>query len=273
MRNIVVPLIAATHSPNRSELTRSLGSCSQLNNKLDIINTYTTPCDKTKFTTCFAYSAYLKDRNAMVIVFRGTTSLSQFIDEGISFFFLPKVPFNVTKGVVDQYYLHAFYALWNQGMREDVQKFILEKRHVKLWFFGHSLGGGLASIASSYVAKTFKLHQSRTKLVTFGMPRIGDIDLAEAHDELVPDSWRIEHRKDPIPSLPPRTFPKDQNRGSFHHTTEIWYPDGMARGARFEIGTRPDTTVGRSVFPFNFDDHKTYFNVAIDDWWKNGCVA
>uniref|UniRef100_A0A1I7T7J4 Lipase_3 domain-containing protein n=1 Tax=Caenorhabditis tropicalis TaxID=1561998 RepID=A0A1I7T7J4_9PELO len=241
MRNTVLPLIAATHAPSYDK------------------------------TTCFAYSAYLKDRNAMVLSFRGTTTLFQLIDEGISFFLHPKIQFNVTKGVVDGYYLNAFYDLWNKGIKVDVERILREKEGVKIWFFGHSLGGGLASIASSYVAKTYELDGSRTKLVTFGMPRIGDIDLAEAHDQLVPDSWRIEHSKDPIPALPPRTFPDDIDKGSFHHNTEIWYPHGMALGANFEIGSRPDTTVGRSVFPFNIEDHFTYFNVYLESWYRTGC--
>ncbi|CAL2044318.1 unnamed protein product [Caenorhabditis brenneri] len=220
MRNTVLPLVAATHAPTYEKLSRSLDTCFRDNDQIEVINAYEIFCDETQITTCFAYSAYLKDRNAMVLVFRGTTTLFQLIDEGISFFLHPKIQFNVTKGVVDGYYLNAFYALWNKGMRNDVEMILNEKKDVKVWFFGHSLGGGLASIASSYVAKTYEIDGSRTKLVTFGMPRIGDIDLAEAHDELVPDSWRIEHSKDPIPALPPRTFPDDIDKGSFHHNTE-----------------------------------------------------
>lgn len=158
----------------------------------------------------------------MVLVFRGTTTLFQLIDEGISFFLHPKVKFNVTSGVVDGYYLNAFYSLWEKGMKNDVERILEQKgAAVKFWFFGHSLGGGLASIASAYVAKTYELDASRSKLVTFGMPRIGDIELAQAHDQLVPDSWRIEHSKDPIPALPPRTFPDSIDKGSFHHKSEV----------------------------------------------------
>ncbi|ULT86823.1 hypothetical protein L3Y34_006506 [Caenorhabditis briggsae] len=268
MRKTVLPLIAATHAPDNQQLSASLESCFD---QIQVINSYEIFCDKTEITTCFAYSAYLKNQNAMVLVFRGTTTLFQLIDEGISFFLHPKIPFNVTKGVVDGYYLNAFYELWNKGIQKGVEKILEEEKDVKIWFFGHSLGGGLASIASSYVAKTYGLTGSRTKLVTFGMPRIGDIDLAEAHDELVSDSWRIEHSKDPIPALPPRTFPDDIDKGSFHHNTEIWYPHGMAHGANFEIGSRPDTTVGRSVFPFNIEDHFTYFNVYLESWYRTGC--
>ncbi|KAF1752694.1 hypothetical protein GCK72_019249 [Caenorhabditis remanei] len=271
MRETVLPLIAATHAPSYQKLSRSLDTCFGEDDNIEIINAYEIYCDETEITTCFAYSAYLKDRNAMVLVFRGTTTLFQLIDEGISFFLHPKVQFNVTKGVVDGYYLNAFYSLWEKGIQKDVEKILNEKQDMKMWFFGHSLGGGLASIASSYVAKTYGIDGSRTKLVTFGMPRIGDIDLAEAHDELVPDSWRIEHSKDPIPALPPRTFPDEIDKGSFHHNTEIWYPQGMALGANFKIGSAPDTTVGRSVFPFNIEDHFTYFNVYLESWYLKGC--
>uniref|UniRef100_A0A8R1E2H5 Lipase_3 domain-containing protein n=2 Tax=Caenorhabditis japonica TaxID=281687 RepID=A0A8R1E2H5_CAEJA len=269
MRQTVLPLIAATHSPDAPHLLSALESC--FHDQIEIINSYEIFCEDTEVTTCFGYSAYLKDRNALVLAFRGTTTLFQLIDEGISFFLHPKVEFNVTEGVVDSYYLNAFYKLWEKGMRNDVEKVMREKEDVKFWFFGHSLGGGLASIASSYVAKTYGLDTNRSKLVTFGMPRIGDIDLAQAHDELVPDSWRIEHSKDPVPALPPRTFPDNIDQGSFHHKAEIWYPLGMAQGASFQVGSRPDTTVGRSVFPFNIEDHFTYFDVLLETWYLKGC--
>ncbi|CAI2355223.1 unnamed protein product [Caenorhabditis sp. 36 PRJEB53466] len=270
MRQTVLPLIAATNSPDSQKLAQSLDTC--FGDEIQVINTYEIFCDNTNITTCFAYSAFLPRHNAMALVFRGTTTLFQFIDEGISFFLHQKVQFKVTNGVVDEYYLNAFYALWESGMRDDVET-VLEEREddVKLWFFGHSLGGGLASIASVYVANKYAVEGTRSKLVTFGMPRIGDIELAQAHDRLVPDSWRIEHSKDPIPALPPRTFPDSIDKGSFHHKSEIWYPLGMGVGASFEIGTRPDTTVGRSVFPLNIEDHLTYFDTRLETWHVKGC--
>ncbi|CAI5451051.1 unnamed protein product [Caenorhabditis angaria] len=265
MRNIVTPMIAATHSPDNQKLRDSLETC--FNSDLEIVNTYEIFCDETNITTCFGYTAKLKSENALVLVFRGTTTLFQLIDEGISFFLHRKVKFEITKGVVDGYYLNAFNKIWENGMRDDFEKIYEENPNIKFWFFGHSLGGGLASIASSFVTKVYNLKTDQVKLVTFGMPRIGDIDLAIAHDQLVPDSLRIEHSKDPIPALPPRTFPDSIDRGSFHHRLEVWYPNEMTEGSKFILGSRPDTTVGRSVFPFNIEDHFRYFDVFLETWW------
>lgn len=51
--------------------------------------------------------------------------------------------------------------------------------------FGHSFGGGLASIASVAVAAEGLADSDRIKLYTFGQPRITDANCAKRHDELV----------------------------------------------------------------------------------------
>lgn len=60
------------------------------------------------------------------------------------------------------------------------------------------------------------------------------MDYAYVHDIQVPNSWRLIHRYDIVAHLPycvERIFSHRctslYNHGSFHHGTEIWYPDKM----------------------------------------------
>uniref|UniRef100_A0A1I7ZCH7 Lipase_3 domain-containing protein n=1 Tax=Steinernema glaseri TaxID=37863 RepID=A0A1I7ZCH7_9BILA len=114
-------------------------------------------------------------------------------------------------------------------------------------FTGHSLGGALASIAAMRCVLDGRRTTEQVKLVTFGQPRVGNVDFAMKHDELVPYSFRVVHRLDVVPHLPAckkvkdRTNRRDDSKPcnpnskkkAYHHGTEIWYPTGMGEGAKY----------------------------------------
>ncbi|KAI6198623.1 Triacylglycerol lipase [Aphelenchoides besseyi] len=70
----------------------------------------------------------------------------------------------------------------------------------------HSLGGSVASIAATYILNTYNLENERIKLVTFGQPRTGDTDFAAGHNLRLPRSYRVTHRRDIVPHIPPEKF-------------------------------------------------------------------
>lgn len=78
-----------------------------------------------------------------------------------------------------------------------------------------------------------------TLLVTFGQPRVGNLEYSTVHDRLVPNSWRVIHRYDIVAHLPycyetilSRECTPLYNHGPFHHGTEIWYPDEWMQANR-----------------------------------------
>lgn len=227
-------------------------------------------CDDTNLTTCLAYTTYFWKNNTMAIVFRGTNSLYQLIDEGISFFLSEKVKFGSGDGLVDQYYLTAFQKLWEAGVEHDVDKILNIFPNVKLLCLGHSLGGGLASIAAAKISGMYQM-KDNIYLTTFGMPRIGDLAYAETHDKLVPNSIRIIHANDPVPAIPPRSLPDFFTKGSFHHRLEIWYPHGMTKGSKYEIRPVADPNTS-GPFSLRVEDHLKYFDTELDEWYKSGCL-
>mmetsp|Transcript_18296 Transcript_18296/g.33632 ORF Transcript_18296/g.33632 Transcript_18296/m.33632 type:complete len:426 (-) Transcript_18296:235-1512(-) len=63
---------------------------------------------------------------------------------------------------------------------------------------GHSLGGALATL----LAYTVALHGCETRCVTWGAPRVGDIDFRDAYRAVVPSTVRFVNRSDPVPRVP-----------------------------------------------------------------------
>ena len=79
---------------------------------------------------------------------------------------------------------------------------------------GHSLGAALAA----HCAAEFT-HQNIPflTLYTYGMPRVGNEAFEKWYTTAVPGTFRVVHRKDPVPQLPP------QNWGFHHMPYEIFY--------------------------------------------------
>ncbi|EYC15755.1 hypothetical protein Y032_0036g3340 [Ancylostoma ceylanicum] len=190
--------------------------------RIEIINSHVIT-DPSNLSDWFAYLAYWPKKEAIVVVFRGSTSIFQLIDQGISFFLHPKVNHPSTGGLVDDYYLQAFHAFWNAGMKQDFEAAARKYPKARVWCFGHSLGGSLASLAAAHISAHYK-KKDTIQLVTFGQPKVGDTNFAEGHSKLVPNAVRVVHDKDPVPALPPRLFHWGLGEQEWiHHHYEVSY--------------------------------------------------
>ncbi|KAK3274666.1 hypothetical protein CYMTET_17158 [Cymbomonas tetramitiformis] len=83
---------------------------------------------------------------------------------------------------------------------------------------GHSLGAAQAVLCA------FSLHLQHgitvSTMYTFGQPRVGNVEFAQAYTSQVSHNWRLTHHMDPVPHLPPNT-------GNIyrHNSQEVFYPD------------------------------------------------
>ncbi|KAL6741292.1 hypothetical protein Aduo_014563 [Ancylostoma duodenale] len=215
----VLPFIGASYSDNPKEMAEVLQGCFE---KIEVINSHVI-VDPSNLSDWFAYSAYLPKKDAIVVVFRGSTSIFQLIDQGISFFLHPRVSNPSTGGLVDDYYLQAFHTFWKAGMKKDFEAALSKHPKAHIWCFGHSLGGSLASLAAAHISARYK-KKEKIQLVTFGQPKLGDMNFAEGHTKLVPNAVRVVHDKDPVPALPPRLFHWGLGEQDWiHHHYEVFY--------------------------------------------------
>ncbi|OZC12580.1 triacylglycerol lipase [Onchocerca flexuosa] len=222
----------------------------------------------------------------IVIAFGGTHSRLQLIAEILAGMAEPKAEF-IAGGSVQRYFSAAFKSVW-KDMWHLLRRTLETNNTRPIIFTGHSLGGSLASLASSHFAYFYAsrgIDSADIRLITFGEPRTGNRDYAYAHDILVPVSFRVVHRGDLVPHLPSclinvRTFACSSrfNFGPYHHGIEIWYPENMTETSPFRLclgqPQNEDQTCSDGYYRhYTIEDHLYYFGEHVSNYGVSGCKA
>ncbi|KAL3099721.1 hypothetical protein niasHT_028335 [Heterodera trifolii] len=242
---------------------------------------------------CSSYTVVSEARREMVVVFRGTKTKEQLFLEGWQSTRPGKDFYGV--GKVNKYFFHALSVLW-----PSVYAALTDVKHndFQVTFTGHSLGGALASLAAMRTVLEGMRRSDQIKLYTFGQPRVGNVEFAFKHDELIPESFRVVFRMDIVAHMPPCAKnqhydgvdekddskpcdPSASNGIAYHHGTEIWYPYGMDPGdPYFEcVGSPRDEdfhcsdsmSFEMSKYSIYISDHRHYFGHKVPAWGKLGC--
>ncbi|UMM33365.1 hypothetical protein L5515_006876 [Caenorhabditis briggsae] len=216
----------------------------------------TVPCDTVDPNdTCSGFTAVSDEDSAILVVFRGTTSDEQLAVEGIETV-KNQMPW-ISGGVVSEYFGDAFYKIWNSGMKDDFNYLISKHPNYQVWVTGHSLGGALASLASSYLVFNHLTPSENLLLVTFGQPRTGNVTYTQNFDLLIENSYRITHSHDPVPHLPGKG-----HHGYWHHKSEVFYNEKMTGWEICEEDEGQKCSNANAV-DLDFQDHLHYFNLDI----------
>ncbi|VDK18506.1 unnamed protein product [Anisakis simplex] len=206
---------------------------------------------------------------------RGTHGFLQTIDECITTIFESKIELPGA-GEVNKYFFEAFKSVWDGGISEDFLS--LKKQHpsYELWVTGYSLGGSMASIASTYIVSSGLFKASKVKLITFGEPRTGDHEFATVHGQLLYYTYRVVHQNDLVPHVPIKNY-----RGYYHHLYEVtlltssiadiiqvWYNNSMEIGDEFVVCSTAETescsdSVKRKV---SLKHHLMYFGERVTEF-------
>jgi hypothetical protein len=130
-----------------------------------------------------------------VITFRGTSSTADVLtDLKCSRVELPiPISKNLKQPLVHSGFFDQFFSI-----KERIDEFLSTRENRPIIFCGHSLGGGIATIASLYYTYKYK----NVSCVTFGSPRVGDKRFAMYFNRRVNTSVRFVNRNDPIPCIP-----------------------------------------------------------------------
>ena len=155
-------------------------------------------------TGAYAFSM-LKERT-LYFVIRGTNDLQDaIVDLNVN-----RVPF--FEGLKQSHILvHAGFKKQFDVLKEPIIKTITKymKRIDTIRFIGHSLGGGLATLFSGYVARFHRgyirdeqLHELKVVCHTFGSPRVGNKHFVRWFQENVSDCARMMNREDPVAQMP-----------------------------------------------------------------------
>ncbi|CAI4230196.1 unnamed protein product [Auanema sp. JU1783] len=239
----------------------------------------TQPCDYLK-DECWGLVTLTPKH--IVISFRGTRTKLQLITELVETMSEPKKKLRAG-GSVQHYFYVALSSIW-KPIQSVVRKLAKAYPDNDIIFTGHSLGGALASLASTVFA--FRHQDLRAKIIlcTFGQPRVGNYEYAEVHNALLEKSWRVVHKYDIVAHLPAcainplsRACTSFFNHAPYHHGVEIWYPGEMNDTSLYKqcSGTPVDEDQSCSngwYLHYGIKDHVVYYNHYVSQYGVDGCV-
>uniref|UniRef100_A0AAF5DS75 Fungal lipase-like domain-containing protein n=1 Tax=Strongyloides stercoralis TaxID=6248 RepID=A0AAF5DS75_STRER len=260
-RNILYPLSAAAFSSVPNLCLKNIFKNSTL------IRQVTYKCDVTSSDSCSGFVVVDYDKKAVVIVFRGSISNEQVTFEVIDTIFKKKDKF-IGGGFVSSYFNNAFQTVWNGGIKDAYLTIKNKFPTFETWVTGHSLGAAMASICGSTISYLKYTNVNNIKQITFGQPRTGDKNYAKAVDNLISYSYRVIHKKDPVPHLPFKNL-----FGYVHHKEEIFYDNNMMPGSNYSLCSDEDDSnkCSNKHFDYDFNDHLLYFNRNIFTFEEEGC--
>lgn len=93
---------------------------------------------------------------------------------------------------------------------------------VPCYVTGHSLGGAIATLSAMEIALRVPEIREQIQLYTYAAPRIGDRTFAQAHSQLIPNSYRIVNLSDSVPLVPPIKINNYFTKASYSHVGQKW---------------------------------------------------
>ena len=224
---------------------------------------------------CSGYVAVSHVLKVVVVAFRGSVNFVQALAEFVESLLAPMTKF--FDGKVQAYWKRGFEELWQQSMEAEVKALVSKNPSYQIWVTGHSLGGAMASLASTWLAYYNIAPRKNIILYTFGMPRVGNYHYALQHDRLVNNSWRVVNDNDLIPHFPIVVGVPTVFYGPYHHGVEVFYSEVAVsvNSTHRECHGKPyneDATCSFAEKHLSIKRHLTYFSIPVGGYFKTKCV-
>ena len=193
-----------------------------------------------------AYAGYSQSLNKIIVVFRGTTQILNWVQD----FTYKQVLYNRCSRCQVHEGFYLSYMSIAQELYKAIERIQFYHPGAKLLVTGPSLGGVLANIAAIQLQIRF---QTVAELHTFGGPRAGNQDFAMFVQNRIPKIYRVVHNRDIVPHLPLLS----QNYR--HSATQIFFDELMSK---YKVcnDSGEDSTCSDAFYPnYTIADHLTYW--------------
>lgn len=201
-----------------------------------------------------AYSGYNPNTNRIVVAFRGSSNIQNWIDD-LTF---EKVPCQYCGSACPNCEVHeGFQTEWlgyATPILRDVQALMNQYPTASILIAGHSLGASCVVHCAAHMTLKFG---TAIDIVPygFGTPRVGNTAFSEfVSSQTGSRTQRIVHKKDPVPHVPPMDF------GFLHSPHESWYNVGGTT-SWMDCNDYPgheDPNCSDSIIPIDILDHLEY---------------
>ncbi|CAD8095240.1 unnamed protein product [Paramecium sonneborni] len=232
----------AAYCPNAAINNWSVGYVSNQYPDLTNIEVFENLIQGTK-----GYIAYNKKESAIVVVFRGSSNIQNWIED-VSF---GKIAYNLAcKCRVHTGFYDAFLSL-KPKIDNLFPGYVTKYPYASIHVTGHSLGGAMGTFYALQLAESGKTVQ----LFTYGSPRVGDPDFYDWFTKYTKIThFRVVNQNDTVPHIPLYAM------GFYHQDREIWYHDGTHTVCAVTRGE--DKTCSYSVKSTSNADHSTYIGLS-----------
>mmetsp|Transcript_14011 Transcript_14011/g.16150 ORF Transcript_14011/g.16150 Transcript_14011/m.16150 type:complete len:312 (+) Transcript_14011:26-961(+) len=226
-----------------------------------------------------AFSIFYKpDTNHVIISFRGTAANFQMFEEFVR---QHGVPYTLHGNefedirIMEYIYTHYVSQLRNK-LLVRIAKIKREFTTASYIFTGHSLGGAYATLATYDFANNGLLDKTKIQCYSFGSPRVGNYEFAEAMKNTGVSNFRIVNSIDFAPHCP--SCNKNLITGEcltidvllttwspYHVDNEIYYEDFSMEKGKYKICSDESLDCSYGVPGLNLDveSHLWYFGKRI----------
>lgn len=156
--------------------------------------------------SCQAYIWRMDDDCEICVSFRGTLAMEDVVDAVNC----GRTRINLSNHMdLDRVFLHTgfveqFMSI-QSALQHDVLRTLKSRPNIsRISFVGHSMGGGVAQVASLYFGSVLEPTRGLTLQCTaFGTPKLGDgMDLEAAFQQCAPDTIQLVNNYDIVSSMP-----------------------------------------------------------------------
>ena len=124
--------------------------------------------------------------------------------------------------------VHEGFKTVYQSMRDQILPALqAAQTTLPLFITGHSLGGGLSTLAALDIAANTAF--TKPVVYTIASPRVGDPAFAARFNAVVATSWRVLNVFDVVPLLPPESIFDGSTTLQYKHVAE-WKPIAFLKG-------------------------------------------
>jgi len=202
-------------------------------------------------TDGFGYIGYNPNYNEIVISFRGSSSIRNWIQD--LQIYSSHTPFGGGSGNVATGFYNVYTAL-QSAVLTQLRALAQSQSGYNIYVTGHSLGGAVAALCATDLSVNQGYNAIST--LTFGEPRVGDGTFANFLNAHVAQVTRNTHADDIVVHLPPNAF------GFQHETTEVWNTGSNFKVCSSSNGEDPNCADSVPFYDFSISDHLSYFGVS-----------
>ncbi|MEO0405729.1 MAG: lipase family protein [Cyanobacteria bacterium P01_A01_bin.135] len=97
----------------------------------------------------------------------------------------------------------GFYSFYMERLAEAVKAAVASlDPDIPLYISGHSLGSALSTFAAMDIGLSLPKFRLSTRIYSYAGPRVGDTEFIDAHNQLLPNHYRVVNLADMIPMMP-----------------------------------------------------------------------